>query len=252
MRSPYLLGGWNPQEEGTGGVILNTVSKLNLEIGEWSELAVTLPDGPASRHVALAYEKSKAFFHNHRCEDHVWIFDSEEESFTKQPTTGTAPSSRGLHAATMAGDKTAVIFGGAAKDGTMSNEVFLLNADEWKWTPVQTEGPCPSPRAGACLCCYNDSCVLLFGGAENSFDAGLVPKGDVWALQFDAKSGKGEWTQLLPDERDSGGPEPRNAATLSPIDAVDDRGGNYYLLTGGWAPFRKTWNDCFVLRVSDI
>lgn len=249
--SPYVMGGWDPQTEGTGGIFLNTVNKLDLEKDAWSELAAELPDGPSSRHVALAYKKSKAFLHNHRCDDHVWVFDGDDESFTKQPTTGTAPSSRGLHTATMANDNTAVIFGGAAKDGVMSNEAFLLNTDTWKWTPIETTGECPSPRAGACLACYSDSCVLLFGGAESSFDAGLVPKGDVWALSFDAKTGKGEWIQLLPDEQDNGGPEPRNAATLSPIDAVDDRGGKHYLLTGGWAPFRKTWNDCFVLRVAD-
>lgn len=251
--SAYIMGGWDPQTEGTGGVILNTVNKLSLaeDTLSWTELAAELPDGPASRHVALAYKKNKAFLHNHRCDDHVWVFDGDEESFSKQLTKGTAPTSRGLHAATMANSNTAVIFGGAAKDGIMSNEAFLLNTDTWSWTPIETEGDCPSPRAGACLACYSDSCVLLFGGAESSFEAGLVPKGDVWALEFDSETGKGEWTQLLPDEQDSGGPEPRNAATLSQIDAIDDRGGKYYLLTGGWAPFRKTWNDCFVLRVAD-
>jgi N-acetylneuraminic acid mutarotase len=251
--SAYIMGGWDPQTEGTGGVILNTVNKLSLaeDTLSWTELAAELPDGPASRHVALAYKKNKAFLHNHRCDDHVWVFDGDEESFSKQLTKGTAPTSRGLHAATMANSNTAVIFGGAAKDGIMSNEAFLLNTDTWSWTPIETEGDCPSPRAGACLACYSDSCVLLFGGAESSFEAGLVPKGDVWALEFDSETGKGEWTQLLPDEQDSGGPEPRNAATLSKIDAIDDRGGKYYLLTGGWAPFRKTWNDCFVLRVAD-
>lgn len=245
------MGGWDPQTEGTGGIFLNTVNKLDLDKDAWSELAAELPDGPTSRHVALAYQPSKAFLHNHRCDDHVWIFDGDQECFTKQTTTGTAPSSRGLHCATMASDNIAVVFGGAAKDGKMSNEAFLLNTDTWKWTPVETKGPCPGARAGACLACFSDTCVILFGGAESSFEAGLVPKNDVWALQFDAETGKGEWTQLLSGEEDRESPEPRNAATLSKIDAIDDRGGKYYLLTGGWAPFKKTWNDCFVLRVSD-
>jgi Galactose oxidase, central domain len=247
--SLYLLGGWDPQTQGTGGIILDTVHKLDMEeTGEWTALPTALPNGPTSRHITLKFQESKAFLHNHRCSDHVWILDAETDSFTKQPTKGTAPSSRGLHCATMASDNVAVIFGGAAKDGVMSNEAFLLDTSTWKWTPIETDdGPCPTPRAGASLCCYNNFCVILFGGAETS-EMGLNPRGDVWALHFDAESGKGQWELLLPDDDSKTGPEPRNAATLSPIQPLNGR-GTCFLLTGGWAPFRQTWNDCFVLRV---
>jgi hypothetical protein len=247
--SPYLLGGWDPQSQGTGGIILDTVHKLNMQTGEWTALSTVLPDGPTSRHVALKFQDSKAFIHNHRCTDHVWILNAETDSFIRQPTTGTAPSSRGLHCATMASDHVAVLFGGAAKEGVMSNEAFLLDTTTWKWTRVELDdAPCPTPRAGASLCCYRDDCVVLFGGAEAT-ETGLNPRGDVWALQFNADSGKGHWELLLPDDNNTG-PEPRNAATLSPIQPLNDNGKSF-LLTGGWAPFRKTWNDCFVLCVSE-
>jgi hypothetical protein len=30
---------------------------------------------------------------------------------------------------------------------------------------------------------------------------------------------------------------------------VEEKGNAYFLLQGGWNPFRKTYNDVFVLRV---
>ena len=246
-----MLGGWDPQTEGTGGIILDTIHKLVVSSGKWQELGSPLPDGPTSRHVSLTLPGSKkALIHNHRCTDHVLILDGDSDIIREQATTGTAPSSRGLHAAAMAG-KYAVIFGGAAKDGVMSNEVFLLDTESWDWTPVQLETEeCPSPRAGACMCQYSDNCVLLFGGAETT-EVGLNPKGDVWALQFDAQQGTGRWNLVLDETSGEDAPAPRNAATLSKIEPINDKGGSFYLLSGGWAPFRETWNDCFVLRVSD-
>jgi hypothetical protein len=52
-------------------------------------------------------------------------------------------------------------------------------------------------------------------------------------------------------------PPGRNAATLTEIDAknmLPDAStfgdSRCYLLQGGWAPFRKTFNDVYVLRIS--
>jgi hypothetical protein len=242
--TPYMLGGWDPQNEGTGGVMLDTVHKLDLNKNEWTLLEdVTLPGGPTSRHVCLSLSNGKLLFHNHRCTDHVYLFDGQ--AFTKQSTTGDAPSSRGLHSATMLSETHALFFAGAAQDGNMSNECFVLNTETYKWTHLQVEGDTqPSPRASPCLCQYTSHCAIVFGGASKGA-AGLLPEGDVWALHLDSNYQKGAWKLLS-----SQGPPPRNAATLNFISSKDN-GTKEYLLQGGWAPFVETHSDCFKLQITE-
>jgi hypothetical protein len=286
-----LLGGWDPQEPGTGGVILDDVSVLDLDSLEWSrptdvdgDEVATVPGGATSRHIAVTIvggeeEEDVILVHNHRCEDHVLIcsIDTKDEgdsskvcaTWKHQATSGNAPSSRGLHCAATLNDgktnesKAVVIFGGAAKDGSMSNEAFVLDTITWKWTKLDCSGEMPSPRAGACLCSVDEDTVLLFGGAKPG-DGGLVGLNDIWTLRVDTKSGKASWTRLVHNTSADGGngctsPPGRNAATLTRMNAnvlpkeVWKRESNdaYFLLQGGWYPFRKTYNDVFVLRVSE-
>jgi hypothetical protein len=247
----YMFGGWDPEFAGTGGVILDTVHELDLSNANggasWKKLATTMPGGPTSRHVAVTIPSTGTILiHTFRCDNFVLLFDPVTGAFRQQPTKGPCPSSRGLHAATVVNATTVCIFGGAGQDQSMSNESFLLDTDTYKWTKLMPSGDCPSPRAGPCLCSVNDSngnnCVLLFGGAEVS-ETGLNPRADVWSLSLD----KQEWT-LLMDDKD--GPPPRNAATLTEID-LTDQSGQGFILTGGWAPFRQTWDDCYMLRIHD-
>ena len=272
----YVFGGWDPQTPGTGGIVLEEVHKLNLQTMEWMCVTSKLPDGPTSRHVAVTLgsgsgsDNNKILIHNHRCMDHVWIFDPTTEQFTKQETTGTNPGSLGLHTATLLNESTVLVFGGATKNGHMSNQSYVLDMKTWNWNQVDLldESCCPSPRAGACLCTYNNNIACLFGGAETSTETGLNPKGDVWALHlFEEEDGrnKGRWEMLLDDkkEEDTTMPEPRNAATLTKIATTldsNDEGresssasskATKFLLTGGWAPFRRTWDDVFVLSIEE-
>ena len=136
------------------------------------------------------------------------------------------PSSRGLNCAaalTNKKDNTSnamVIFGGAAKDGNMSNEAFVLDVNTWKWTKLDCDGDAPSPRAGACLCSLDENTVILFGGATPG-DGALVGLNDVWTLSVDMESGKGTWKCLFDGEEEENviRAPGRNAATLTAIDA---------------------------------
>ena len=260
---PVLFGGWDPQTPGTGGVILDILEEFDVKRKAWNRIeGVHIPDGPTSRHVALSLPDGNALIHNHRCTDHVLIYSGSD--FLKQPVTGQAPSSRGLHAATMAGSN-ALIFGGAEQSGTMNNETFVLDTHTWEWKKIQTENTdcAPCPRAAPCLVTINDSCVLLFGGAEATA-SGLNPRGDLWVLHFDAVGGTGRWELLIED--DGGGtstfegcPPPRNAATLSEIEQLEEAWNEpsqegevrkCFVLQGGWHPFVRTYNDNFVLSIS--
>jgi len=261
----YLLGGWDPQTAGTGGVILDTVHELDLlseRMPTWRQLAVTIPDGPTSRHVAVALHNNnnnQILLHNHRCVDCVWLLDPATETFAKQPTTGPCPSPRGLHGACLLlsnNSNKLLVFGGAAQDQTMSNEAFVLDTDTWEWSRIEAAAAAgsndgPTPRASPCVVAVSETVVVVFGGAEYSETmGGLKPRADVWALDVEKK----KWTCLLKDDA-PGSPPPRNAATLTEIasddddDDDDDDGCRSFLLTGGWAPFRETWDDCYVLKV---
>ena len=279
-----LFGGWDPQEPGTGGIILDDVSVLDVDALQWfqptsieqSDQAITIPGGPTSRHVAVPIIKDEKsiLLHNHRCDDHVLLFsmssdgsDKMKGAWKRQNTSGNAPSSRGLHCAAGLHDrksdltKGVVVFGGAAKDGSMSNEAFVIDLSDWKWTKLICSGEQPSPRAGACLCSLDENTVLLFGGAERGED-GLVGLNDVWVLAVDTKNGKGEWKCLIENKSaEDGSPPGRNAATLTRIEKSafspnylpssnsETTRRSHFLLQGGWNPFRKTYNDVFILRV---
>ena len=285
LSSSILLGGWDPQEPGTGGIILDDVSVLDVNTLQWSQPIsseqdddgiISIPGGPTSRHVAVPVcinNGESIILHNHRCENHVLMLSvsSSEGQFRgkwkRQPTTGNIPSSRGLHCAAPLNysnsiTKSVVIFGGAAKDGKMSNEAFVLDLNTWEWKKLLCTGDQPSPRAGACLCPLDEKTVILFGGAETR-DGGLVGLNDVWTLSINIEKGLGVWKCLLKEQADDiTCPPGRNAATLTKMNAqallpraltdnesLLDKEPTYFLLQGGWNPFRKTYNDVFVLCI---
>ena len=102
-----------------------------------------MPGGPASRHV-VCNVGGTVIVHTFRCLDSVLVWDAASETLKEQPTSGTPPSSRGLHVAAAADGHTLVAFGsalaedadaaflflaagGAAKDGQMVNDAFALD-----------------------------------------------------------------------------------------------------------------------------
>jgi len=170
------------------------------------------------------------------------------------------------------------MFGGAAQDGTMSDEIFLLDTNTWTWTRLHCGSsryhPHPTARTSSCLVTLDHDCVLLFGGVQR-VDSDLVPRGDVWLLNVREK----QWKRLWPDCHDDKNgnnkekpnsnmvrPPPRNAATLSEIfnyeplqlhfaDGVSTTNATTIttkscLLTGGWHYAQETWDDCYILHVS--
>ena len=271
----FVLGGWDPQVPGTGGVILDDVSMLDADSLTWSNPTdvdgklSTIPGGSTSRHVAVALSDDTICVHNHRCSDHVLLLRTSHEDdqnkvrWDRQQTSGDAPSSRGLHCAAAIGGMNICIFGGAAQNQSMSNEAFVLDTTTWKWTKIDCGENAPAPRAGACLVSLDDTSVLLFGGATPT-EGGLLGLNDVWVLHVDDfETGKGHWNCLIEHQAvDNDGsnalPPGRNAASLTEIDAstmlpgsMSAENSKCFLLQGGWAPFRMTYNDVFVLRITE-
>jgi len=274
-----VLGGWDSQKAGTGGVILKDVQAFTSndceDGGSWKEFPTDLQE-PTSRLCALSLGdenslKKQVLIHNHRCTDHVLLLDTETSELLKQPVSGISPSARGLHVcALLPGTSKVVMFGGAAQDGNMSNEVFVLDTEEWSWedcTSSETEGM-PSPRASPCLVAVDGKSCILFGGATPSSEVGLHGCNDTWLLELEESENKdgssaktvAKWTRLSEDGS-TAAPPGRNAASLTPLplkprilsgenDTVDGDNSQYFLLSGGWYPFRTTHGDNFVLKVT--
>jgi hypothetical protein len=262
--SSYVFGGWDSQEAGTGGVILKDICEFDGD--DAGKMLENVDLGLAtSRLVAVTISDDTILLHNHRSTDHVLLF-VDGNKVVRQPTTGTAPSPRGLHAALcmMMGQKQQkqlIVFGGAAQDGTMSNEVFRLDLSTWEWSAVDIKSDeAPSPRASPCMCALDDASCVLFGGADVS-DAGLHGCDDLWLLQLlddDGEDDDGTTTATW-ERLSASGPPGRNAATLTKLasppaslvkegDAGKDH--QYFLLSGGWYPFRTTHADNFVLKMT--
>jgi len=279
-----VLGGWDSQEVGTGGVILKDIQAFTSgseDGGSWTELPIDLQE-PTSRLCAVPLvnesspsTKTRVLIHNHRCTDHVLLLDLETSKLSKQPVSGTAPSARGLHSCVqLSGTSKIVLFGGAANNGVMSNEVFVLDTETWVW-----EGCCchetensnntvPSPRASPCFVALDEKSCILFGGASRTDEDGLHGCSDTWLLELiESKKNDGssitttaKWTRLGEDKFVEA-PPGRNAATLTPLlskslviggenDKTDNKKSQYFLLSGGWYPFRTTYGDNFVLKVT--
>lgn len=277
-----VLGGWDSQQAGTGGIILKDVQIYSEDDtgsdsnnnSAWNELSTDVLQQSTSRLCAVtlgedeSLSSTKVLIHNHRCTDHVILLDVQTSELCEQPVTGPIPSARGLHACVrLPGTNKIVLFGGAAQDGNMSNEVFILDTKSWIWEKIESndDGPNPSPRASPCLIALDSKSCIVFGGATST-DAGLHGCSDTWLLDLvESKSNNGgssvtkaKWTQLYQD-KSSEAPPGRNAATLTPLpskpiglyeDENDNDNSQFFLLNGGWYPFRKTYGDNFVLKVS--
>ena len=251
-----VFGGWDPEEAGTGGSILDDVWALDLSTQKWSQCE-PMPRGPTSRHVAAAVGGTLVV-HTFRCLASVLVWDKAFRRLVEQPTSGTPPSSRGLHAGAALGEHTLIVFGGAAKDGGMSNEAHALDTRTWEWRALATppsEGgllgklfgggfptaSAPTPRAGACAAPV-DVGIVVCCGAEAS-TSGLNPRADCWLLRADeANLDDASWELLAGDEA-ADAPMARNAASLVPL--ADGK----LLLTGGWHPFVSTFADSRVLEL---
>lgn len=253
---PIIIGGWDSQQAGTGGIILNDVAAMDQSSGTFDTLLEL--DETMSRHVAVSIDPGLVLIHNHRCVGHVLLLEQKTPDATpvvrKQATTGEAPSPRGLHGACLLGQQRLVIFGGAAQDQTMSNEVFTLNLKTWNWTRCRIPNDGPSPRASPCIASLSDHEIVVFGGAEKDQTFGLKGCNDIWLLTFPLESlSSNTPTWKLLQTQTAIIPPKRNAATLDRIPVppgANDANGMFFLLSGGWDPFRLTYNDNYVLCLS--
>ncbi|GAB6030483.1 Leucine carboxyl methyltransferase 2 [Chamberlinius hualienensis] len=102
--------------------------------------------------------------------------------FTKLNTTGTGPSPRWRHSATLVlidGKQKLIVFGGKSITECALSDCFCLDISTMIWTPVKADSNTFTPPASHShsSCCWND-CVVISGGLSNT----VVPSHNVYIL----------------------------------------------------------------------
>lgn len=83
----------------------------------------------------------------------------------------------------------------------MSNEVWVLDLEQWAWSKPNISGPSPHPRGGQSQIVIDDATILILGGCGGP---NALFK-DAWLLHM--HSGPWAWQPLKVENEDHGAPE---------------------------------------------
>ncbi len=154
--------------------------------------------------------------------DQVMVLDTEIMLWYPPTVTGTAPSGRSGHTASLFNnDNDLVVFGGV-KGAKWLNSVSVLDTMRWRWSSPKISGAAPKPRSyhtATAICRDKKNRLVIFGGnnVDTSFDS-------VHVLENEDKA----WRWFHPSIRGVG-PSPRTGHTATLLD--DNK---TILVYGGW------------------
>ncbi|KAK3189787.1 hypothetical protein Dsin_029348 [Dipteronia sinensis] len=93
------------------------------------------------------------------------MFDLKSLTWLPLHCTGTGPSPRANHVATLYDDKNLFIFGGSSKSKTL-NDLYSLDFETMIWSRIKIRGFHPSPRAGCCGVLCGTKWYIAGGGSR--------------------------------------------------------------------------------------
>ncbi|KAL8162802.1 hypothetical protein V2J09_014291 [Rumex salicifolius] len=114
------------------------------------------------------------------------MFDLKSMTWLPLHCTGTGPSPRSNHVASIYDDKILFIFGGSSKSKPL-NDLYSLDFEKMIWSRVKAQGSIPSPRSGSCSILCGSKWYITGGGSRK------IRHGET--LVFDVL--KNEWSVLL-------------------------------------------------------
>lgn len=94
------------------------------------------------------------------------VLDLETRTWETPEATGVPPSPRSDHVATAYCEKYIFIFGGGSHSDCY-NDLHVLDLESMEWSPVETQGIVPKPRAGHAGVIVSDSWFII-GGGDNT------------------------------------------------------------------------------------
>ncbi|KAK1271075.1 F-box/kelch-repeat protein [Acorus gramineus] len=93
------------------------------------------------------------------------MFDLKSLMWLPLHYTGTGPSSRSNHVATLYDDRVLLVFGGRSKSKIL-NDLYSLDFETMIWSRIKIRGFHPSPRAGSCGVLCGTKWYIAGGGSK--------------------------------------------------------------------------------------
>ncbi|MGH2477126.1 MAG: Kelch repeat-containing protein, partial [Candidatus Limnocylindrales bacterium] len=122
--------------------------------------------------------------------DDLWVYDMTADAWQQLSPTGARPTARYDHAAAWIDGLGLVVAGGRSASGVLA-DLWAYDPSANDWRTLDTTGPVPAGRSGACSALRTDGSWWMYGGA-GADGAGLA---ELW--QYD--SGRSAWVETTVD-----------------------------------------------------
>uniref|UniRef100_A0A674E630 F-box protein 42 n=2 Tax=Salmo trutta TaxID=8032 RepID=A0A674E630_SALTR len=208
-QSMYVFGGCT---QSSCNAAFNDLWRLDLNSKEWIRpLASGSYPSPKAGATLVMYKDLLVLFGGwtrpspyplHQPErffDEIHTYSPSKNWWNCIVTTHGPPPMAG-HSSSVIGS-TMVVFGGSLGARQMSNEVWVLDLEQWSWSKPTISGPSPHPRGGQSQIVVGNETLLILGGCGGP-NALLK---DAWLLHMDAPPWT--WQQLRVENDDHGAPE---------------------------------------------
>ncbi|XP_048470964.1 F-box only protein 42 isoform X1 [Rhincodon typus] len=208
-QSMYVFGGCT---QSSCNAAFNDLWRLDLNSKEWIRpLASGSYPSPKAGATLVVYKDLLVLFGGwtrpspyplHQPErffDEIHTYSPSKNWWNCIVTTHGPPPMAG-HSSSVIGDKM-IVFGGSLGSRQMSNEVWILDMEQWTWSKPATSGSMPHPRGGQSQIIIDHETILILGGCGGP---NALFK-DAWLLHMN--STPWTWQQLKVENEEHGAPE---------------------------------------------
>ncbi|XP_073937329.1 F-box only protein 42 isoform X1 [Castor canadensis] len=208
-QSMYVFGGCT---QSSCNAAFNDLWRLDLNSKEWIRpLASGSYPSPKAGATLVVYKDLLVLFGGwtrpspyplHQPErffDEIHTYSPSKNWWNCIVTTHGPPPMAG-HSSCVIDDKM-IVFGGSLGSRQMSNDVWVLDLEQWAWSKPNISGPSPHPRGGQSQIVIDDTTILILGGCGGP---NALFK-DAWLLHM--HSGPWAWQPLKVENEDHGAPE---------------------------------------------
>ncbi|KAM8796228.1 F-box only protein 42 [Eudromia elegans] len=208
-QSMYVFGGCT---QSSCNAAFNDLWRLDLNSKEWIRpLASGSYPSPKAGATLVVYKDLLVLFGGwtrpspyplHQPErffDEIHTYSPSKNWWNCIVTTHGPPPMAG-HSSCVIEDKM-IVFGGSLGSRQMSNDVWVLDLEQWAWSKPNISGPSPHPRGGQSQIVIDDETILILGGCGGP---NALFK-DAWLLHM--RTSPWTWQALKVENEDHGAPE---------------------------------------------
>ncbi|XP_077168578.1 F-box only protein 42 isoform X2 [Paroedura picta] len=208
-QSMYVFGGCT---QSSCNAAFNDLWRLDLNSKEWIRpLASGSYPSPKAGATLVVYKDLLVLFGGwtrpspyplHQPErffDEIHTYSPSKNWWNCVVTTHGPPPMAG-HSSCVIKDKM-IVFGGSLGSRQMSNEIWVLDLEQWAWSKPNICGPSPHPRGGQSQIVIDDETILILGGCGGP---NALFK-DAWLLHMSSEPWM--WQLLKVENEDQGAPE---------------------------------------------